>query len=464
MEAPAVGQQSSNHSMVKPMVEPMAEPMVDLVIDPSPPSLPPAVVQALTEEQLQLLKQTWSLLLSAMAQADVDAQKILDAPAPAVAEPSKSSGWSMFRGMGGNSSVARPSTTQLDSAASVDPPSTATAMAADGSRPLVPAVSPPKVFPMLHELGMAMHGEHPDIYILRFIRARNWVPKDATAMLINMLKWRASFGVRQVLLEAEAPLYQPELRRCQAYFSGVDRDGRICCCVHVCRHVASDLKRDLSEKHVVMTMESVCMMVVQNQLKEDTVTIVVDLRGFGLQHQDAVATKFLLNTFQNYYPERLGKALILSAPWLFSGFWQIIKPWLDPVVQAKVNFISTQDLHQYIDPSQVVGVLGGDLPDYVYTVAPETEVTALANLRASISEASKEALWSEFKTSLDEFTEATLDWCKTVDAKGHSDRNAIAKKLQRAYEHLSPIIRTPSNYHRKGIQKDPAFKDIVTLV
>ncbi|KAJ1340156.1 hypothetical protein BSLG_005243 [Batrachochytrium salamandrivorans] len=405
MEAPAVGQQSSNHSMVKPMVEPMAEPMVDLVIDPSPPSLPPAVVQALTEEQLQLLKQTWSLLLSAMAQADVDAQKILDAPAPAVAEPSKSSGWSM-----------------------------------------------------------AMHGEHPDIYILRFIRARNWVPKDATAMLINMLKWRASFGVRQVLLEAEAPLYQPELRRCQAYFSGVDRDGRICCCVHVCRHVASDLKRDLSEKHVVMTMESVCMMVVQNQLKEDTVTIVVDLRGFGLQHQDAVATKFLLNTFQNYYPERLGKALILSAPWLFSGFWQIIKPWLDPVVQAKVNFISTQDLHQYIDPSQVVGVLGGDLPDYVYTVAPETEVTALANLRASISEASKEALWSEFKTSLDEFTEATLDWCKTVDAKGHSDRNAIAKKLQRAYEHLSPIIRTPSNYHRKGIQKDPAFKDIVTLV
>jgi len=59
--------------------------------------------------------------------------------------------------------------------------------------------------------------------------------------------------------------------------------------------------------------------------------------------------KFLVEIFEKYYPESLGVALILNAPWIFSGCWAVIKPWLPPVTASKVQFVNTSQLEQYID-------------------------------------------------------------------------------------------------------------------
>jgi len=44
---------------------------------------------------------------------------------------------------------------------------------------------------------------------------------------------------------------------------------------------------------------------------------------------------------QDYYPECMGKFYIINAPYLFSGVWAIIKPWLDEVTVQKIQFMST---------------------------------------------------------------------------------------------------------------------------
>jgi CRAL/TRIO domain len=44
---------------------------------------------------------------------------------------------------------------------------------------------------------------------------------------------------------------------------------------------------------------------------------------------------------QNYYPECMGKFYIINAPYLFSGVWAVIKPWLDVVTVAKIQISST---------------------------------------------------------------------------------------------------------------------------
>jgi CRAL/TRIO domain len=44
---------------------------------------------------------------------------------------------------------------------------------------------------------------------------------------------------------------------------------------------------------------------------------------------------------QNYYPECMGKFYIINAPYLFSGVWSAIKPWLDSVTVAKIQISST---------------------------------------------------------------------------------------------------------------------------
>ncbi|KAJ8324484.1 hypothetical protein QVD99_002505 [Batrachochytrium dendrobatidis] len=317
---------------------------------------------------------------------------------------------------------------------------------------------------MLYELGLAMHGEDPDVYVMRFLRARKWVPEDAVNMLVNMLRWRASFGVRQILLEAEGPLHKSEMKRCQSYFCGTDKEGRICCFVHANRHNTSDLVRNLSEKLIVLTMESACMILQQPEFKSTTATMLVDLRDAGIQHQDSIATRFMLNVMQNYYPERLGRALIISAPWIFSGFWQLIKPWLDPVVQAKVVFVSREEVSQYVDISQTVKHLGGEMRDFVYTDAPESELNGITKLRSEMSQTERDDIWASFKQGLDEYVATTLAWCKGTDGVDNGARLIAAKRIQSDYVRLTPIVRAPTNYHRMGIHRDEAFKSIVTLV
>ncbi|KIK59964.1 hypothetical protein GYMLUDRAFT_43991 [Collybiopsis luxurians FD-317 M1] len=35
----------------------------------------------------------------------------------------------------------------------------------------------------------------------------------------------------------------------------------------------------------------------------------------------------------------MGKFYIINAPWLFSGVWTVIKPWLDEVTVAKITIL-----------------------------------------------------------------------------------------------------------------------------
>ena len=39
---------------------------------------------------------------------------------------------------------------------------------------------------------------------------------------------------------------------------------------------------------------------------------------------------------QNYYPERLGKALMINVPYLFMKAWKMIYPFIDNNTRAKV--------------------------------------------------------------------------------------------------------------------------------
>jgi hypothetical protein len=40
----------------------------------------------------------------------------------------------------------------------------------------------------------------------------------------------------------------------------------------------------------------------------------------------------------------------VNAPWIFSGCWKIIQPWIDPYVSHKIKFIDPAQLPEYIDP------------------------------------------------------------------------------------------------------------------
>jgi hypothetical protein len=75
--------------------------------------------------------------------------------------------------------------------------------------------------------------------------------------------------------------------------------------------------------------------------------------------------------FSNYYPDTLGVALVLNSPWLFSGCWALIKPWIDPVTATKVIFTDNKKIPEWMDKANIPKEAGGDLEiDFTKYEAP----------------------------------------------------------------------------------------------
>ena len=56
---------------------------------------------------------------------------------------------------------------------------------------------------------------------------------------------------------------------------------------------------------------------------------------------------------------RLGKALILRAPVLFTPLWAIISPWLKPRTASKVKFIDAASIGEHFAPEVAAAMLSG---------------------------------------------------------------------------------------------------------
>eukprot|EP00842_Homolaphlyctis_polyrhiza_P005234 jgi/Hompol1/5711/HPOL_002418-RA len=278
--------------------------------------------------------------------------------------------------------------------------------------PDYPTPSAPISFKL--ELFLAMHGESPDRYLRRFLRARKWAVADTIDMIIKTLRY-----------------------------------------IHASRHLPSDLIPELTRKLIILHMELACMMTTKSV---ETITMIFDMDDFALLNNDMAVVQFLVTTFQNFYPERLGMALVVGAPWLFSGVWEVVKLWLDPVVASKVHFIRREELEQHISPEEIVEVMGGTLPNYAYRLIDRIEKDGIAAMRES---ANKQKLWAEYHAAIDAFVKKTEAWA--VSDEGDSIMRAHwASQIELAYKGLAPLVRCPTNYQRFGVFDDPVFDTIVT--
>jgi len=92
---------------------------------------------------------------------------------------------------------------------------------------------------------------------------------------------------------------------------------------------------------------------------------IANLQKWSLKNNDWTLLKQQSNFLQNYFPERLGCAFIISPPWYVSGVWKIIKTWLDERTSGKVFFLEEDKprdtLLQIIDEDALPEELGGTL-------------------------------------------------------------------------------------------------------
>ncbi|ORX90866.1 CRAL/TRIO domain-containing protein [Basidiobolus meristosporus CBS 931.73] len=282
--------------------------------------------------------------------------------------------------------------------------------------------------------------DHPDSILLRFLRARKFDVSKSCEMLLNALDWRLEEDVESIIEKGETVLNQRLLQDGLTHFHGRDPHGRPIAYVHHWHPKAQSLQE--LKQYVIWTLETGRLLLDDD--KDGKVSAIIDTSGFNMSKVDFSAANFLVSCMEAYYPECLGNLYIVEAPWVFSGFWKMISPLLDPVIKSKIIFCKRKELSNYLEPEQLMEAFGGKDPYKYHYIPPSAE-----ELGTSVSSKEKsqahEAFWEAGKA----FAHVTEKWANNP-AKYDQERQDAARDLRKAGLKLQPFIRAPTFYHRIG--------------
>ena len=194
-----------------------------------------------------------------------------------------------------------------------------------------------------------------DSDLRRFLRGRKGSVDDAFVALVEYVQWRRDTGVDSITAES----CEREVNSGKATVTACGVHGKPTITVLAAKHDKD--KRDVAEmtRFIILTLETACRCL---QPPDETVVIVFDLLRFSLQCMDYKVVKRLVYILGHFYPERLQMCYIVHAPVVFDACWAVIRPWIDPVTVAKVQFVDEAQLAALLQPAdgQNTGDGGGD--------------------------------------------------------------------------------------------------------
>ncbi|VAH68139.1 unnamed protein product [Triticum turgidum subsp. durum] len=186
--------------------------------------------------------------------------------------------------------------------------------------------------------------EVDSLTLRRFLRARGHVVGKASAMLLKFVAWRRE-AVPGGVMPAE--LVRTELSHEMTYMAGTDRAGRPVMLAFPAKHFSAT--RDMA-----------------GFKRQEKFLCVVDLKGWGYANCDVRAYIAAIEILQSYYPERLGKALMIHVPYLFMKAWKLVQPFIDANTRDKFVFVDDKSLEETLrremEDGQLPEMYGGKMP------------------------------------------------------------------------------------------------------
>ena len=198
----------------------------------------------------------------------------------------------------------------------------------------------------------------------RFLVARNWSFSKALAQITSTIEWRMkqepwTFQMKDNKQCKENP-YAYTLR-----LAGLDAMRRPV----IFSTFLHALDRFNPEKGIVMfeVLLEEARRIIARQFREGVTqtadqqqwVLVIDFTGFSLRDASPTMT-YQGGRLMNYFPEMLNQVVLLDAPMLFSGAWNMLNPVLDDRVRAKVLFTSLNKVR-----SKLEGKLGEEMMNWI---------------------------------------------------------------------------------------------------
>jgi hypothetical protein len=220
----------------------------------------------------------------------------------------------------------------------------------------------------------------------RFLRARSWVVDDSATLLRECCAWRDEKKIWTLHGDRNATL-KNEIATGKMYRNGFDRLKRPIIYSRDRRQNSRDYPAQVES--VINCLERAAATMDRSAGVEQWV-FMFDFAGYSMANAPPFhVSREVLDVFQSRFPERLGLAVMIDVPWLWSFTFKAISPFLSPSTKAKIRFVSgdlatkREALSDVIDPAVLEHYFGGDSKKRYYPGAywrEETAQVALENV------------------------------------------------------------------------------------
>lgn len=207
-----------------------------------------------------------------------------------------------------------------------------------------------------------------DYALLRFLRARKFVVKDAEELRRQHMEWRKKYDTDNILKSKPAKLDLAS-KMISSSQHGVDKSGRPILFEKLGKAKGEAMTKlftadEYLRLHNYKMSQLIARCDEQTKLTGkhcETFTLVIDAKGVTFSGNNG----YLKECGENdniAFPERLGRLIVINAPWVFPFFWKIVSPFIDAKTKAKIEIVygnPTQDLLKTIDESVLPKEYGG---------------------------------------------------------------------------------------------------------
>jgi len=190
----------------------------------------------------------------------------------------------------------------------------------------------------------------------KFLRARQFKVEDSFKLYTEFLIWRKDFqGCGVSSIRPESVMNEIKTGKCLSF--GQCNEGRPVIWIRFYLHSKSASDPAEAERFIAWFFENAKYIPRKSPI--ETTTVVIDLSNIGRDNMDLTIAKAWANMLGTKYPECLGQGLLLNAPWLFSAFWRLLTPVLDPRTTKKLKFINQDKLIDYMPEETILQQYGG---------------------------------------------------------------------------------------------------------
>ncbi|CAK9802935.1 Motile sperm domain-containing protein 2 [Anthophora plagiata] len=201
-------------------------------------------------------------------------------------------------------------------------------------------------------------------WLKRFLEHNENNIQESLNMLWETCIWRSKFGTNDI---KEEMINRDYLENGLCFVYGKDKDGKTMFVIRCKLHTKGSKDFTQLQKLVVYWFERL-----ERQTNGNQISLFFDMSDTGILNMDMEFIKYLINLCKNYYPNFLNYIIIFEMPWILNTAFKIIKSWLPPKAIPKIKFVQKSNIHEFVDPNDVLTCWGGT-NDYVFKFVSETQ-------------------------------------------------------------------------------------------